>query len=965
MLLSLSLRNVTRHRWRTFLIIAGIAISVGLEAGIAISVDSLYSNFIESHRGENYTDITIHPKLNSTLDEMQELAEVVNEIKGVETASPVATFFLSGNISGYEDIPNNIILYGVDVNTHPDFAYLKMLEGNATLKYREVIISQSLSSKLSLSSGILYSIPEVPEFGFSSATVKISGIIPDQTYFGNYVGFFFILIGIDSMIPLFYDESYIDFHLAVKVTDFINLNEIAKRIEDTVGINYHVFREKSISDTDILAIRSYQVAMNLIIIGSFVVEFLFLTNILTINIRERSKEFGILRASGSSTFQILLMLAFEVLIYSSIAGIIGNLLGIILSFILVVLLNLNYPSLGIDSLVIQNSSLITTFFTGVFIAWIAGLYPIFKGATLPVVQNIHWKMRRKKTRAKDWTYLIALGTITTVLGISSTYFIGPSRFLAFELVSWHFFAVWAIFIGTLIFESGLLHFLPVVASKLMIWHKAVPRIIATRNVSREFQKSMITIMVTSLALSFILILGIVSAAIINTVPEYYNDKYGRIDIIAEASDGSQLSIDFTNNLTLENEEIDRAAFIQQQRTKLGDLQGYIFGIEPDSFSYFFENTILLPPEPNVASLLNASERGIIISDLLLKRVGARIGDSLSIQITSNTTDSFVITGITEGNPFLQQGNYVYCSSDLFQTYWQNVSASWFIMSVGDESASLRTIRDRLEMKYEDLKEVIPIDFYAKVIRNSLIVQAAFFQILFLNTFLLSGLAQFICILISTLNMEREIGIMRAMGLTKGEVFSIFFAESTLLGLTGVIAGIINGVIGSELMAWYISFSIPIKTELSPSVIFFWVFVSLLITVLSTIVPSYRSSRKFIAYTINNYVPRQGRANPYSWENWDSYIDEYLSKRDVIVSSLLLDMETDKKPKDLITEKQRVITAKQILLVLTIMTGTPLLGGIIFVLLGFPFVFGIPLGVIGSGIGIIIFIEEITGKPFIR
>ena len=75
MLLSLSLRNVKRHRWRTFLIIAGIAISVGLEAGIAISVDSLYSNFIESHRGENYTDITIHPKSNSTFDEMQELGK--------------------------------------------------------------------------------------------------------------------------------------------------------------------------------------------------------------------------------------------------------------------------------------------------------------------------------------------------------------------------------------------------------------------------------------------------------------------------------------------------------------------------------------------------------------------------------------------------------------------------------------------------------------------------------------------------------------------------------------------------------------------------------------------------------------------------------------------------------------------------------------------------------------------------
>ena len=45
------------------------------------------------------------------------------------------------------------------------------------------------------------------------------------------------------------------------------------------------------------------------------------------NIRERSKEFGILRAIGSSNRQIVKFLSLEVLMYAGIAGFIGEVLA--------------------------------------------------------------------------------------------------------------------------------------------------------------------------------------------------------------------------------------------------------------------------------------------------------------------------------------------------------------------------------------------------------------------------------------------------------------------------------------------------------------------------------------------------------------------------------------------------------------------------------------------------------------
>ena len=887
-------RNFSRNKWRTFLIILGIAISVGLETGIAISVDTLYNDFIENHRGNNFTDISVYSNKHSTLAEMQELESEVQDIEGVEISSLVATFALLDPPSfitdrpDLENITNTVILYGFKPESHPDFPQLNVEWGNKTLDImeQEVIISSSIASLLELYPGANFYFPEQPNYNFLGTVVKISGVINDQTAFGNYFGFLFILTDFDYLVSLFTDMASLDFHLAVKVNDFINVNSIAQRIEDTLGLDYLVFREKSISETDFLGIRSYQTAMNLIIIASFIVEFLFISNILTINTRERSKEFGVLRAIGTSKKQVIFFLGLEIIFYSGIGSSVGSLIGIGLSYIIVFFLNLNFPhSVAIDALLIMPTSLFATFITGMLIALIAGLYPIVVAINLPVVQNIHWKMRTKKTGSRNWITTIITGILMVVLGYITTYFIGPSRFLTYEIISWHFFTIGVIFLGSLVLETGFLHFAPQIGRRVMLWHRKVPRIIATRNIQRESQKSTLTIMVTALALTFILVVGVVSDGVISTLPEYYDERFGRIDIIAETKDDIQVFPSFTNELEANNSNILRAGFIQQQRTTIGPIQGYVFGIDTENFDYFFSETMIMPVDPDIPVLLNSSERGVVLSHFLVSSMGVKTGEEITVNVSSNASTQLKVTGIIAGNPFLQRGNYLFCSDNLFRTFWQNQSASWFIMSTGDE-LPLKTMEEQLCIKYPVFSRCISIDFYSAVIENALIVQKTFFQTLFLQTFILSGLAQFISILVSTLKTEREVGIMRSMGLSKSGVFSIFLAESTMLGILGVILGLINGIVGAELMVWYISQSLPIKTSFSGSMFLFWIMFSLIITVASTIIPSYRSSNKSVIEAINTYVPRQLKATPILWKDWDRMIDGILRRRNERVDSQL-------------------------------------------------------------------------------
>ena len=68
---SLASKNVSRSKYRTFLLILGIILTVSLETGIVLSVDTLYDDFILDHRNQNYTDITVHPSIWSNLSTLR------------------------------------------------------------------------------------------------------------------------------------------------------------------------------------------------------------------------------------------------------------------------------------------------------------------------------------------------------------------------------------------------------------------------------------------------------------------------------------------------------------------------------------------------------------------------------------------------------------------------------------------------------------------------------------------------------------------------------------------------------------------------------------------------------------------------------------------------------------------------------------------------------------------------------
>ncbi len=832
--------------------------TLALETAVIVTVDTIYTDFLFDNRNQNYTDITVHPRKWMDLPELLTLADNLSSTIGVRKAS--AVYYISSDfITNRTGSPVDVLIYGINSKTHPDIPTLNVTRGFRSAKNKTILISQSIAKTLAIGLESKLELDEKPELGFKGIDLTVGGIFTVPPFFGNRETSAVILIDIDTIITLFNESKLTDSlksKIDVMVKNLLEIRSTADFIKDKFGPNYSVFAEKDISELQALGISAYSVAMNLVVLSSLLVEFLFTTNMLAIVVRERQKEYGIFRTMGLKSTQLLTLIFYEVLIYSVIGSIFGILSGIAVSNILVGILDQFYTSLDFQVIIAKPSSLAIIFISGITVALLSGLYPTYLSIKVPVVQNIHSRMSTHSySLMKDyWKYIVYTGALLTVSGFLLSYFVGPARFLKFSLFSSHFFVIIFLFLGTLLIEAGLLIFMPRIGERFFVMFDKVSRTISMRNIAKEFQRSLFTIMTSTVALTFVIFVGIVSTAVIASVPQYYEGQWGTtIDIVIETSDNNLLPVNFTEQLD-SIEMVRQSGFLQETRTEIGNLNSYVYGVEPSQYKHFGEivfDSVLDNDSHEILAENSTNQTNVLISDLLYNSLNVPLGQEVPLKYSANSTINVTLAAVIKGNAFLGNGRYLYIASDKFRTLFNSSLAKIFICDIYEDQNVVRARNNITDsFVFLDRDNVVSIDLYRNIITNSLQFQANLFQVLFMESFILAGISQFVGILLSTLQMEREMGIMRSMGLTKRGVFTVFLAESFALGVSAIIFGLFDGILGAGLLLWYISFSIPITLHLPLVNIITWLLVSLGFTFVSTFIPAYRSSHKEVIATIS-------------------------------------------------------------------------------------------------------------------
>jgi lipoprotein-releasing system permease protein len=254
--------------------------------------------------------------------------------------------------------------------------------------------------------------------------------------------------------------------------------------------------------------------------------------------------------------------------------------------------------------------------------------------------------------------------------------------------------------------------------------------------------------------------------------------------------------------------------------------------------------------------------GIVLGILLADKLQMLPGDTLTVvspagiervitQFSMPQSQKFVVSGIYSSQNNEYDASFIFCSLDVGQRLlgYRNTFQGYDI-NVKNINQSF-SVKEKLQKKlqpeqysvntwydfHKDLYSVMQIERWAAYIILSLIIAVATFNIL-------GSLSM------TVIEKKRDIGVLRAMGVTEKSIVKIFIFEGLLIGIIGTIAGVIIGLLVCYIQINYNIYPLDptqykinsLPVEIRYSDFFFISIASMLLTFIASLYPAKRAAK---------------------------------------------------------------------------------------------------------------------------
>lgn len=232
----------------------------------------------------------------------------------------------------------------------------------------------------------------------------------------------------------------------------------------------------------------------------------------------------------------------------------------------------------------------------------------------------------------------------------------------------------------------------------------------------------------------------------------------------------------------------------------------ISGIEPAS--YF---TIVRIPDYVVSGMPRLDSQDIIIGTELAKDLGATVNDKLNVRAATGTPVVLTVTAVLDlGNKGVNERN----------TYVALRTAQSLLGIIGGVTTVDLTVQDiyaaeTLARQIESSNAVEADSWIATNAQFFTAVQAQKTSNTMIRLFVALSVAFGIAavLVVSVIQRSKDIGILRAMGASRGQVLRVFLIQGGVLGFVGAIAGSVLGAGG--LIYWHSAMRQADGSELFP------------------------------------------------------------------------------------------------------------------------------------------------------
>jgi len=332
----LALRFMREARMQTLLIVSGVALGVSVIVFISALISGLQTNLFRRTLDYQAQIVVLPPKevarplyksestISATLiqpraqrlqsiDQWQKVRAQIEKMEGVVVVSPVV---LGSGFIVRGDANNAISLTGIELESYLRLIALKskIVDGTVNLTGTDILIGTEIAKNLGVSVGDKLDIQTATG---GSATLTICGIFDLGNRGQNQRAVFVALRTAQSLLNLTGGAT----NLEVNLVEPFNAEIIAQNINAQTGLDAQSWITSNAQFFTALAAQS----MSNTIIRFFVglTAALGIASVLVVSVVQKSKEIGILRATGTSREQILRLF----LLQGALMGLMGSVFG--------------------------------------------------------------------------------------------------------------------------------------------------------------------------------------------------------------------------------------------------------------------------------------------------------------------------------------------------------------------------------------------------------------------------------------------------------------------------------------------------------------------------------------------------------------------------------------------------------------------------------------------------------------
>jgi putative ABC transport system permease protein len=513
-------------------------------------------------------------------------------------------------------------------------------------------------------------------------------------------------------------------------------------------------------------------------------------NTFRIIVAQRTRELALLRAIGATGRQVTWLVVIEAAVVALVASALGVLGGVLLAQLLAVAMRALGIDLPVGRLTLVPRTVIIAMGVGVVVTLVSAVLPARKAASVPPIAAMHIELAR--VPRKSLRNRAATGVVVTLVGLAAL-LVGLFSSVENPLA--------IVGVGALVFFLGISILAPLAAKPVAYtigW--PLPRLfnttgqLAQQNTARQPRRTASTASALMIGVALVVFVAILAASIKSTIQDQVTDNF-LADLTATSTNPELgMSPAFAEEMAALDEFdtvaplVFGTALVIETESVDGETADHgieLLALDPE----IADEVLNLDPAPGAYEALAGSD-GILVFDEVMSDEGWVVGDTIVMGFPQLAETDVEIVGTFAKADF---GQYV-IDRGFYNTVYDNPFDSLVFATVapGVAIADARAAADLVAEPYANVKvqnkDELVADIEAQIDQLlGLIIGLLFLAIIIAVLGITNTLA------LSIIERTREIGLLRAVGMTRFQTSWMVRWEAVIVAVFGAIMGVGIGV----------------------------------------------------------------------------------------------------------------------------------------------------------------------------